>query len=125
MLKLSLVARIVAFGCCALVAWQAFLLWSATGRAGFTRYHDAARAAEEAASGGVADLFEGTGLEDETGSLEEVPNDTALGALPGAYPWMVHDRHFVSLATLGVPAALAGALILIEPALRRGGRSET
>lgn len=121
MATLSLIARTAALACCALIAWQAALLWDGTGRAGFTRFHDPQR---DGGSGVAADLFAGTGLEDETGELEQTPNSTALGALPSAYPWQLTDRHFVSMATLVVPAALAGGLILAEPALRRRGRNK-
>lgn len=86
------------------VAAQALVLWNATGRAAWTRYHDAARAAEEAAArgGSLADLFEDTGVHDDAGGAPEaLPNAFALGMLPSG-----PDRHAVSVLTLAGPGAV-------------------
>ena len=86
------------------VAAQALVLWSATGRAAWTRYHDPERAAAEAeaAEGSLADLFEDTGVHDDAGgALETLPNAFALGLLPSG-----PDRHAISVLTLAGPGAL-------------------
>ncbi len=85
----------------AAVAAQALVLWNATGRAAWTRYYDADRAAREAEQESLADLFEGTGIHDAHGELEEIPNRFALGMLPSGA-----DRHVVSVLTIGGPGAL-------------------
>lgn len=108
------IARWVVIIACFATAAEAYLLWSATGRAGFTRYHDAARAQREALARerSVGELFEGTGLEDKTGPMERVENKFALGLLPSG-----GGAHLVSLVTLAGPALLAGVLALVQPLL--------
>ncbi len=105
--------------CLALVAGEAVWLWCATGRAVFTRYHDPEREKAESA-GGLAELFEGTGLEEETGPLETVPNRFTLGLLPSG-----GDRHIISVATLSAPLLLAVVLLTIEWVLHRRSRRRT
>lgn len=86
------------------ITMQALALWDATGRAAWTRFHDAERAAAEAEaqSGSLADLFEGTGVHDDVGgALETLPNEFALGLLPSGA-----DRHAISVLTLAGPGAL-------------------
>jgi len=86
------------------IVLQTLALWDATGRAAWTRFHDAERAAAEAAAqgGSLADLFEGTGVHDDAGgALEALPNAFALGLLPSG-----PDRHAVSVLTLAGPGAL-------------------
>ncbi len=86
------------------VVAQSLVLWNATGRAAWTRYHDAARAAEDAAAreGSLADLFEDTGVHDDAGGAPEaLANAFALGMLPSG-----PDRHAVSVLTLAGPGAL-------------------
>lgn len=108
------IARWVVILACFGVAAEAYLLWSATGRAGFTRYHDADRAAREAAAKdkSLGDLFEGPGLEDTTGPMQSPPNGFALGLLPSG-----GGEHLVSLVTLAGPALVAGVLALVQPLL--------
>lgn len=96
--------RLIAAALGAAVALQALALWNATGRAAWTRYHDAERAAAEAAAseGSLADLFEDTGVHDDAGgALEALPNAFALGLLPSG-----PDRHAISVLTLAGPGAL-------------------
>ncbi|TVQ30453.1 MAG: hypothetical protein EA376_13000 [Phycisphaeraceae bacterium] len=101
---------------------QAFLLWNGTGRAAWTRYHNPVLApAPGDDDNGFADLFAGTGLDDERGPLEANDNRFALGLFPSTYPWALWDRHIVSFATLAGPAALI-ALITFAGPLRRGMR---
>ncbi|MBL0921095.1 MAG: hypothetical protein IBJ10_03085 [Phycisphaerales bacterium] len=86
------------------IAAQSVMLWNATGRAAWTRFYDAERAAEEAAAAGgsLADLFEGTGIHDDAGGAPEaLPNGFALGLLPSG-----PDHHAISVLTLAGPGAL-------------------
>jgi hypothetical protein len=100
---------------CLLVAGQAFLLWSATGKAVFTRYHNPDRdQAATTPSDSARDLFEQTGLEDDTGPIQELPNRFMLGLFPSG-----PDRHFVSLATLTAPLLLALAILWLGPVVSR------
>jgi hypothetical protein len=91
--------------CLAMVAVQAVWLWASTGHAVLTRYHDPLREKNEA-GGGLAALFEGTGLEDETGPLETVPNRFTLGMLPSGT-----DKHIISVLTLSAPLLFAVGLL--------------
>lgn len=113
---MRLLARLLLAAVVAAPAVLAFLLWDATGRAGWTRYRDADRAEREAAAAeeSLADLFEDTGVNDELGALDTVPNEFALGMLPSG-----GGRHLVSLATIAVPSLLGAAWILLAPAVRR------
>ncbi len=111
-------ARMVAVSCCVLILAQTMLVWNSTGRAGYTRFRDEARAAREAGSPGAADLFADTGLGGASGvAIAVIPNEFALGLLPSTYPWRVWDPHIVSVLTIGAPALLCGAVGL------RAGRS--
>jgi len=104
------------------IVLQTLVLWDATGRAAWTRFFDAERAAAEAEaqSGSLADLFEDTGVHDDAGgALEALPNAFALGLLPSG-----PDRHAISVLTLAGPGAVIalwsfGGLLFG----RRGGRS--
>ncbi len=109
---LRAIARLVIIACCAIVVALSLVLWNATGRAGFTRYFDAARFERDraAAAGGVADLFEGTGVTDGAKPMEGAPNSFALGLAPSAGPL---DKGFASVATIAGPAALAALLSLV------------
>lgn len=102
--------RLLAVACCLAVAALAFLLWDATGRAGYTRYPDPARAASDkkAAEQSLGDLFEGSGLNEGSGRLATIPNDFALGLAPSG-----PGKHAVSLATIAGPALAAGLYILL------------
>ena len=116
------ILRLLILLACAAVALQTVVLWSATGRAAFTRHFDEGRAQREAGAPGesLADLFEGTGLNDDAGEIETTPNRFALGLLPSTYPWAVWDKHFASVATIAGPAAFI-ALLTLWPR-RRGAR---
>lgn len=107
---IRLLLRLAALACCLAVAALAFLLWDATGRAGYTRYPDPARAASDkkAAEQALGDLFEGSGLNEGSGRLATIPNDFALGLAPSG-----PGKHAVSLATLAGPALAAGFYILL------------
>ena len=100
--------------CCALVIAQGVLLWDATGRAGYTRFADAERAAREAAAGSVAELFADTGLTDGDVRVAEVPNGFALGLLPSTYPWRIWDPHLASVVTLAAPAFLVSVVAFLR-----------
>ncbi|MCO6435591.1 MAG: hypothetical protein J5J06_00710 [Phycisphaerae bacterium] len=102
---------------CLLVIAQAVVLWSATGRAAFTRYHDPKRAVDQAGATSARDIFADTGLEDETGPMEKLPNQFTLGLLPSG-----PDRHMVSLATLSLPPGLALLILAIGPLFRKKPR---
>ncbi len=105
-------ARAISLVCCAAVVALTLVVWNATGRAGFTRYFDAARFERDraAAAGSVADLFEGTGVTDGAKPMEGAPNSFALGLAPSAGPL---DKGFASVATIAGPAALAALLSLV------------
>lgn len=115
------VARVVVVVCGAIVVVQAVALWAATGRGVFTIHFDPARDAREraAATEGVAALFDDTGLQDEAGKLETMPNAFRFGLLPSAYPWRLWDRDLPSVLTVGGPALLCSLVALLAPALRR------
>ncbi len=106
------------------VCAQAVALWRATRIDGFTftRYHDEARAAREANAPGesLADLFADTGIEDNTGAVETVPNRFMLGLLPGG-----SDKHAISVLTLAGPGALVSliAVLGLAASLRRSSPS--
>ncbi len=97
-------ARLATLACCAAIIALALTLWSATGRAGYTRYFDPARAQadQRAADASLGDLFEHTGVTAGAAPLEGSPNSFALGLLPGGAP---PDKRFVSVATLAAPAS--------------------
>ena len=111
---MRLLLRLLAVACCLAVAGLAFLLWDATGRAGYTRYPDPARAAREkqGSEQGLGDLFEGSGLNDSAGKLATIPNDFALGVAPSG-----PGKHAVSFVTIAGPA-LAAACYILLPARR-------
>lgn len=117
------VARVTALVCCVVAVALTLVVWRSTGRAGFTRLHDPARAAQdkEAAAGSVADLFEGTGVAEGAKPLEGAPNDFALGLLPGGGPM---DARFASVATIAGPASLAGVITLAGLLFPSRGRRE-
>lgn len=106
-----LASKLLILASCVLVVALTLVVWRSTGRAGFTRLHDPARAERDrhAAAGSVADLFEGTGVAEGAKPLEGAPNDFALGLLPGGGPM---DARFASVATIAGPAALAGVISL-------------
>ena len=101
MRSLKILWRLIVLGCCAVVIAMTLLLWSATGRAGYTRYHDAERAERDAqaAQGSIADLFADTGIE----ALPEVENRFMLGLAPSG-----PGKHSVSVITIAGPAMLVG-----------------
>ncbi len=114
--RLRILWRLVVLACCAVVIAMTLLLWSATGRAGFTMYHDAERAARdaEAAQGSLEDLFADTGIE----PLDTIENRFALGLAPSGA-----GRHLVSVATIAGPAGVIGlgSIVSLVALLRRGG----
>lgn len=102
--------RVAAALCCFAPAGLALVVWDATGRAGWTRYHDPARAERDraAASEGLGGLFDGSGLNEGRGELAKVPNDFALGLGPSG-----PGKHAASVATIAGPALLAGFYTLL------------
>lgn len=106
------------------VCAQAIMLWRATRIEGytFTRYHDEERARLDAEAQGesLADLFAETGLEDNTGAIEDIPNRFMLGLLPGG-----SGRHAISVLTLAGPGALVSVIALLGllTSLRRSSPS--
>lgn len=99
---------------CAAVFAQCFVLWAATGRAGFTRYKDPTRIEKPSGEPSLSDLFADTGLEDETGAMPQVPNEFRLGLLPSGF-----DKHIVSVFTLAGPAGLGIVILIFGPWLER------
>ncbi len=107
------VAWAIVLLCGLAVCAQAVVLWRATRIEGFTftRYHDEQRAAREEereAGDGLADLFAETGLEDNTGAIETVPNRFMLGLLPGG-----SDKHAISVLTLAGPGAVVAFIAFV------------
>ncbi len=106
------VAWAIVLVCGLSICAQAVVLWRATRIEGFTftRYHDEERAAREAGSDSdsLADLFADTGIEDNTGAVERVPNRFMLGLLPGG-----SDKHAVSVLTLAGPGALVSLIAVV------------
>lgn len=98
--------------CSLAVCAQAVALWRATRieNMTFTRYFDPARAEREASDQGegLADLFADTGLEDNTGAIETVPNRFMLGLLPAG-----PGRHAISVLTLAGPGAVIAAISVV------------
>jgi hypothetical protein len=107
------------------VCAQAIVLWRATRIEGytFTRYHDEERALLDAQAQGesLADLFAETGLEDNTGAIEDIPNRFMLGLLPGG-----SGKHAISVLTLAGPGALISVIALfgLLASFRRSSPSE-
>ena len=99
---------------CVAVIAQSFVLWAATGYAGFTRYKDPTRIEKPASASSLSDLFAGTGLEDDTGAMPQLLNEFRLGLLPSGF-----DKHIVSVFTLAGPAGIAGLLLIAGPLLAK------
>jgi hypothetical protein len=98
---------------CAAVVLQTLWLWSETGRAGFTKFHDpSVPVGAVQSSDPLDDILAQSGIEDDTGPMPERPNRFQLGLLPGGA-----DRHAMSVLTIGGPAALAGAWLLVSALL--------
>ena len=93
---------------------ESFVLWNATNRDMFTRYHDPERAERDSNDQGLTDLFGDGNSADDVGAsaIPPVPNQFRLGLLPSTYPWQLTDKHLVSLLTLAGPAALIAMLTL-------------
>lgn len=108
------ITRLILLAVCATVIAQSLLLWAVTGRAGFTRYYDPARDIDRSVNPSLSDLFEGTGIEDETGAMPEVPNEFRLGLMPSGF-----DKHIISVFTLAGPAGFAGLLLIAGPLLAK------
>ncbi|MCB9838321.1 MAG: hypothetical protein H6813_03200 [Phycisphaeraceae bacterium] len=104
----------------AVVVALTLLLWDATGRAGWTKFHDPDRAQRDAqaAEGSLEDLFADAGIE----GLPELENRFQLGLAPSGV-----GEHAASVLTIAGPAALVGlgSLASLAGMLRRGGRGET
>jgi len=120
MQRLQILWRLAVIACCAVIIVMTLLLWSATGRAGFTKYHDAERAARDAkaAEGSLEDLFADTGIE----PIETIENRFALGLAPSGT-----GKHLVSVATIAAPAGVIGlgaAVSLVALLRRPDGASE-
>ena len=100
--------RLIGAALCAAILLQALWLWSETGRAGFTKYHDPARPSESAQSADpLDDILAQSGIEDDTGPMTVRPNRFQLGLLPGGA-----DRHALSVLTVGGPAVVVGLWLL-------------
>jgi len=99
---MKLLWRLVVLGCCAVIITVTLALWSATGKAGYTKYYDADRAQRdaEAAQGSMEDLFADTGIE----TLPEVENRFTLGLAPSGKTL----RETASVATIAGPAIVVG-----------------
>ena len=121
--KLRLFWRLVVLVCAVMVIAMTMLLWSATGKAGYTRFFDPQRAQRDAqaAQGSIEDLFADAGAEIE--ALPEVENRFALGLAPSG-----PGKHLVSVITIAGPAlviaigSLASLGILVR---RRSDASES
>ena len=108
---------------CLFVIVESLVLWNATNRDPFTRYHDVERAERDSNNQGLTDLFgDSSSAADTTAtsSLPPVPNQFRLGLLPSTYPWKLADKHLVSVLTLAGPAAFVivltlGAALLDRP----------
>ncbi len=112
MRKLQIIWRLGVLGCAVMVIAMTLVLWSATGRAGYTKYHDPDRAQRdaEAASGSIEDLFDEAGAEIK--ALPEVANRFELGLLPGGL-----DKSVPSVLTIAGPASLIAAGSIFSLAL--------
>ncbi|MFG0274394.1 MAG: hypothetical protein ACF8QF_05005 [Phycisphaerales bacterium] len=110
------VARFLIVLVCLVITMQAFVLWDATGRRGFTRFRiaePAAQSPEQPNQDALDALLAESGLEDRTGPMPHRDNAFALGLLPGGF-----DAHAVSVLTLAGPALL-GAVLALLPARRK------
>lgn len=108
--------RVARFGVvllCLVIAAQAVVLWSVTGRAGFTRYRHPEAPGASGADSDLAALLSESGLEDRTGPMPTRDNAFAFGLLPAGA-----DAHALSVATIAGPALL-GALLALWPQRRR------
>lgn len=125
MRTLRIFTRLIVVVCAGAIALQSYTLWRETRIEGytFTRYYDQARAQQQrdAKEESLADLFEGTGLEDNTGAMEEIPNRFMLGLLPAGA-----GRDAVSLLTLAGPALLVmlfAAMGIVGEVFRKAPRT--
>ena len=125
MRTVRILARLVVIACACAIALQAHTLWRETriDNYTFTRYYDPARDSRSPAdplAGGLSDLFADTGLEDNTGRMEEIPNRFMLGLLPAG-----PGRDAISVLTLAGPALLIALLALAGVAREIvGGKKE-
>jgi len=101
MRALNILWRLIVIVCCALIVSLTLMLWDATGRAGYTRFHDPERAQREAEarSESLEDLFADTGIE----TLPAMENRTRLGLAPSGF-----DAHLASVITIAGPAMVIG-----------------
>lgn len=109
--------RLARFGIvvlCLAVALQSAILWTATGRAGFTRYRHPEPAAQgEPRSSDLDALLAESGLEDAAGPMPIRDNAFAFGLFPAGA-----DEHAISVLTIGGPALL-GAVLALLPTKRK------
>ncbi|MEC9374206.1 MAG: hypothetical protein VYC34_10200 [Planctomycetota bacterium] len=108
-------ARLINLLCALAIIGLSFWLWSATGRAGYTKYFDADRAQRDqqaASEDSIADLFEEAGADVEPPAPLE--NRFQFGLAPIGI-----DRHLVSVTTIAGPAAVV-ALISVAGLLVPG-----
>lgn len=106
--------RLTALGCALVIIALTLLLWSATGRAGYTRFYDAERAQREAeaAEGSMEDLFADTGI----GTLPELENRFRFGLAPSG-----SGAHAASVVTIAGPATVValGSMVSMVVFLKR------
>lgn len=114
MRRLQSLSRIAVLGGALVIIAMTLVLWSATGKAGFTKYHDPERAQREeaAAQDSFEDLFAEAGAEIE--SMPEVTNRFELGLLPGG-----PGKGLPSVLTIAGPAAVLALGASASLALRR------
>ena len=110
--------RLAALACMAEIIALTMLLWSATGRAGYTRFYDAERAEREAqaAEGSMEELFADTGI----GELPELENRFRLGLAPSGF-----GAHAASVLTIAGPASVValGSMVSLALSLRKKAAS--
>ena len=112
---MATIARILVVLLALAVAGQAIVLWSATGRAGFTRFRDPEQA-PTAAHDPLDDILADAGLEHDTGPMPERENAFALGLLPAGA-----DAHAVSVLTIAGPALACAAVACIPRRRKKHG----
>ena len=118
MRNLRILWRLVVLGCMLVIIALTLLLWDATGRAGYTKLHDAERAERDAkaAEGSMEDLFAETGI----GTLPALENRFQLGLAPSG-----PGAHAAAVLTIAGPASVVAAGSIVSFALLVRRRPES
>jgi len=108
--------RVVVWGLSVALTVGAVVAWAATGARAWTRYpSENIESVQSGSEEGLGDLFAETGLEDESGALEEIDNAYRFGLLPSG-----PGRGAVSVAGVAGVCALASGVVWWVGRRKRG-----